>query len=326
MNRLDVKDKRIIYELDVNSRQPNSEIARKVGLSKQVVGFRIKRLVDLQIISSFYTIIDISKLGFTVHKIFLKLQNIDKEKELELIKYLKNNPDVVWVASCDGEFDLSLGTQAKNIEHLDRTLKELNKKFGEYISERQIATILKGEYFIRDYLISKKEKGNFRKSFFGAVPSSAELDDTDWRILLELGKNSRTSAVEIAQIIGISADSIGKRIKQLEKSGVIKHYNIVPNEAKYPYIHYKILVGLKNISEEREKILIEYCRINPNVVYVVKALGSWELEIDMEVENAEQFRRIMMDIKTEFKDIIRDYSSLLIYQVHKYNFCPSIKD
>ena len=108
MNRLDVKDKRIIYELDVNSRQPNSEIARKVGLSKQVVGFRIKRLVDLQIISSFYTIIDISKLGFTVHKIFLKLQNIDKEKELELIKYLKNNPDVVWVASCDGEFDLSL--------------------------------------------------------------------------------------------------------------------------------------------------------------------------------------------------------------------------
>jgi len=41
---LDLKDKKILYELDINSRQPNSEIAKKVGLSKQIVGLRIKKL------------------------------------------------------------------------------------------------------------------------------------------------------------------------------------------------------------------------------------------------------------------------------------------
>ncbi len=320
---LDVKDRKILYELDVNSRQTNSEIAKKVGLSKQVVGFRIKRLEKEGIISFFYTVIDISKLGYTVHKTFLRLQNLDSEKEAELIDYLKNNPAVVFIASCDGRYDLAFGTWAKDMEQLDKTLKEINKRFGQYISERQIATIIRGEYFVRDYLVGKKEPSALRPTFFGAAPASVKMDETDWKILLELGKNAKMAAVDIAKKAGISADAVGSRIRKLEKSGVIRHYNIVPNESHYPYLHYKVLVGLRNLSEARERALIEYCRISPGIVYVVKALGPWEFEIDMEVENAEKFREIMMDIKTQFGDILKDYSALLIYKVHKYNFCPS---
>ena len=61
---LDLKDRKILYWLDINSRQSNAKIAKKTGLSKQVVGFRIKRLIKEHIIHSFYTVIDISKLGF----------------------------------------------------------------------------------------------------------------------------------------------------------------------------------------------------------------------------------------------------------------------
>ncbi len=321
---LDLKDRKILYELDINSRLPSSEIAKKTNLSKQVVGLRIKKLIREKTISSFYTVIDISKLGFTVHKNFLRLQNLDSSKEAELISFLKNHPDVVWIASCDGRFDLAFGTWAKDMAYLDRTLRELNRRFGEYIAERQIATIIRGEYFIRDYLIDKKEPSAMRQSFFGAVPEPVELDDSNWRILLELGKNSRASYLEISKKAGISADAVSSRIKKLEKAGVIRHYNIVPNESNYPFLHYKVLIGFRNISEDRENSLIEYCRINPNIVYIVKALGPWEFEIDMEVTTAAQFREIMMDLKTRFSDVIKDYSALHIYQVHKYNFCPSI--
>ncbi len=322
--KLDVKDRKILYQLDINSRQSNSDIAKKVGLSKQVVGFRIKRLVKEKLILSFYTIIDISKLGFTVHKNFLRLQNMDREKEAELISYLKGHPNIVWVASCDGRFDLAFGTWARDMEFLDKTLKDLHTRFGEFISERQIATIIRGEYFVRDYLVARKEPSPFRQAFFGAVAEPVKMDRTDWGILAELGKSSRQTAVELARKVRLSADAVADRIKKLENSGVIRNYNIVPNEAIFPYLHYKVLVGLHNISESRESSLIEFCRINPSIVYIVKALGPWEFEIDMEVENAEKFRNIMMDLKTQFKDILKDYSALLIYQVHKYNFCPSM--
>ena len=318
MVKIDLKDRKILYELDVNSRQSNSEIGKKIGASKQVVGFRIKRLIKEKVINSFYTIIDISKLGFTVHKTFLRLQNINKEKEDELINFLKNHPNILWIASCDGMFDLAFGTWARNTEFLNKTLTELNKKFGEYISEREIASIIQGEYFIRDYLINKTNPSSYRRSFFGSIPEPIRLDNIDWKILLELGKDSRITSVDISKITEISADAIAKRIRKLEKSGIIRNYNIVPNESKYPYIHYKILIGFKTITEKREKTLIEYCRINPNIVYIVKALGPWEFEIDIEVETAEKFREIMMGIKTEFSDILKDYSTLNIYQIHKY--------
>jgi len=323
--KLDLKDRKILYQLDINSRQSNSEIAKKVGLSKQVVGFRIKRLIKEKIISFFYSVIDISKLGFTVHKNFLRLQNLDRGKEKELIDFLKNHPNVVWIASCDGRFDLAFGTWAKNMEFLDKTLTELDKKFGDYIAERQIATIIRGDYFIRDYLINKKQASSYRESFFGAVPSPVKMDKNDWKILLILGENSRNTAVDIAHKIKLSADAVGERIRKLQKSGVIRHYNIVPIESKYPFLHYKVLIGFRNISEQRERTLREYCRRKANIVYIVKSLGPWEFEIDLEVESAEQFREVMMDIKTTFSDILKDYSALTIYKVHKYNFCPSIQ-
>lgn len=323
--KLDVKDRKILYELDVDSRQTNSEIAKKVGLSKQVVGFRIKRLIKENFISFFYSVIDISKLGFTVHKNFLRLQNLNREKEKELIEFLVAHPNIVWLASCDGKFDIAFGTWARDVAFLDKTLTELNKKFGEYIAERQIATIIRGEYFIRDYLINREKPSPYRESFFGAVPSPVKMDLNDWKILVLLGKNSRVTAVEVSHEVKLSVDAIAERIKKLERSGVIKHYNIVPNESKYPFLHYKVLTGFRNISEYRERSLREYCRTNPNIVYIVKSLGPWEFEIDMEVETAEQFRTIMMDIKTKFNDILKDYSALQIYQVHKYNFCPSIQ-
>ncbi len=322
--KLDIKDRKILFELDVNSRQPNSIIAKKVGLSKQVVGYRINSLIKEKVISSFYTVIDISKLGFTVHKNFLRLQNLNPEKEKEIINHLINHKDVVWVASCDGKYDLAFGTWAKNIEYFDKTLKDLELRYGEFISERQIATIIRGEYFIRDYLISKEKPSDSRKSFFGSVPEDVELDEIDWNILLKISTNSRIMAVELAQIIGKSADLVADRVKKMERSGIIKHYNFVPNEEFYPCLHYKVLIGLRNITEEKEQSLIEFCRINPNIVYVVKSLGPWEFEIDVEIEDAKSFRELMMKLKSQFNDIIQDYSALQIYKVWKYNFCPSL--
>lgn len=323
--KLDIKDRKILYQLDINSRQSNSEIAKKVGLSKQVVGFRISRLAKEKIFSSFYTVIDISKLGFTVHKEFLRLQNVDQEKEKELIQFLVNHPNVVWVASCDARFDLAFGTWARNMESLDQTLTEINKKFGEYFAEKKIATIIRADYFTREYLINKKEPRNYREAFFGAVADPIKMDLLDWEILSLLASNARITAVDISKKTKLSADAVSERIRKIEKSGIVNHYNIVPNEPKYPYLHYKVLVNIKNVSEEREKVLREYCRINPNIIYIVKALGPWNYEIDLEVENIERFREIMMEIKTEFSDILKEYFIVNVYQVHKYNFCPSIQ-
>ena len=46
MIKLDLKDRKILYNLDINSRQTFKELARKVGLSKDSVKYRIDKLVE----------------------------------------------------------------------------------------------------------------------------------------------------------------------------------------------------------------------------------------------------------------------------------------
>ena len=46
MVELDLKDRKILYELDLNCRQSNTQIDKKVGLSRKVVEYRIKRMEE----------------------------------------------------------------------------------------------------------------------------------------------------------------------------------------------------------------------------------------------------------------------------------------
>ncbi len=101
--KLDKKDKLILYELDRNSRQPLTNIAKKVMLSRESILYRLKKYLKQGIIQNYLTVINMAKLGFTHHKIFAKLHNITEKQEKEFINYLKRNPFVTWVGSCDGK-------------------------------------------------------------------------------------------------------------------------------------------------------------------------------------------------------------------------------
>ena len=113
--KIDLKDKKLLYELDRNSRQSNKQIAKKVGLSEQVVGNRIRRLQELGIIEYFYVKTNPSVLGYMHIKIYLRLHNINKEKEEELVKDLNQQKNIYWLSSLRGKYDLVASIYVKNI-------------------------------------------------------------------------------------------------------------------------------------------------------------------------------------------------------------------
>ena len=90
MLKLDLKDRKLLYELDTESRQSAHQIAKKIGLSKDAVIYRINKLQEAGVIKQFHTIINVGKLGFISFRLYLKLQNTTPEKEEEIIEYLKS--------------------------------------------------------------------------------------------------------------------------------------------------------------------------------------------------------------------------------------------
>src|SRR6185436_3016984 len=71
--------------------------------------------------------------------------------------------------------------------------------------------------------------------FFRRV-RSPDMDTIDLKIVDILQKDGRTSHSEIAKMVGLSAPSVGERVKKLESSGIIRRYVglLDPNKVNRP--------------------------------------------------------------------------------------------
>ena len=152
MVNVDLKDKKILYELDRNSRQTNKQIAKKVGLSEQVVGNRIRRLQDLDIIEYFFVKTNPSVLGYMHIKIYLRLHNITKEKEEELLNDLNNQKNIYWLSSLRGKYDLVASIYVKNIADFSKKYEDIFGKWRDYILERNVIVLVEAFHFSKPAL------------------------------------------------------------------------------------------------------------------------------------------------------------------------------
>ncbi|MEK6837460.1 MAG: AsnC family transcriptional regulator, partial [Nanoarchaeota archaeon] len=86
--RLDKLDFRLLSELDRDCRQSIQQLARKLKTSRDIVSYRIRRLEQLKVIEGYYTLIDASRLGYILCRLYLKFRATTAETEWQLIEYL----------------------------------------------------------------------------------------------------------------------------------------------------------------------------------------------------------------------------------------------
>ena len=83
-----------------------------------------------------------------------------------------------------------------------------------------------------------------------------------------------------------------------------------------------MIIKYHNVSSEVENELVDYLKTHPNIVGVVKTLGEWDLEIEIEADNEKELRRIEMKIRQEFALLIQQIESIPLYRSYKKNFFP----
>ena len=94
------------------------------------------------------------------------------------------------------------------------------------------------------------------------------------------------------------------------------------NKQLIGYEYHKVLLNIKFNSKSGERRFYSYLRNESNIIDVVRMMGTWNFELDIDVRNALEFHNIMIRLKNNFSRNIRSYESLLIFKEHKYNFFP----
>ena len=315
--KLDLKDRKILYQLELNARQPSSKIAKKVGLSKEVVNYRIKRLESEEVIKGYYALIDLSKLGYLHFRVYLKLIDSSPKKEKEIIDYLVLCKETSHVADIDGSFDIAFGVAVKNILSFESFYNKFKQNFKEYLGKEQISIFTAVYHFNRSYILDEK----IRKTSAGIVGKSNEesYDEADLKILEILTKNSRVPLIDVAEKISMPERTVAFRIKKLEQRKIILGYKPLFNLGKLGFEYYKLDIALRSLS--KIKRLTNYAEENPFVIYIDQTIAGSDFEIDVEVKNKTHLFQIIEELKSEFSDI-REINYFTLISYNKLVYLP----
>ncbi|MFH1452087.1 MAG: AsnC family transcriptional regulator [archaeon] len=316
--KLDAKDKKILTILDENSRYSNAQIARKVGLSKPAVEYRLQRLKKNKVLFQHYTVIDITKLGFSQYKIYFKFQNTNLEDEKKIIDYWVKQNDSAWVAQIRGEWDLAVSLLEKSNFDFGKSLTNFMNKFSKHILSKDILLTEYSPIYSREYLTQTKSS----EFIYGKPSKIITLDETDNKILKELSTNARIPILDLAKKTHLSRDIINYRIKKLTKEKIIVQNRTYLTLDELGIKHYKIIFRTKNFNEESEDKIKKYVASHKKATQFLKLIGSWDLEIEFETESEDELYEILTDIRKKFSDVIRDFDILRITKTYKLNFFP----
>jgi len=141
---LDQYDRRIMQELDQNARKSLADLSKKVGLSRDAIRNRIKKMMNSNIISAFKPVYNVSSLGYPlVNYVFISLANPNEEEEKKFVKFLKTHKHITHIANLIGKWDYILNVMAENQARFDKILKEIRYHFPNLIKDYEIYGVLK---------------------------------------------------------------------------------------------------------------------------------------------------------------------------------------
>lgn len=314
---LDLKDRKILYELDLDAKQSSTKIAKKVGLSKDAVNYRINKFKKEGIIKQFYTVLNTPQLGFMHFNTLFRFRNITKKIKKDFIDFCQKHDKIIWCVSCYGAWDFGVSFLAKNLNEYNHFIREILNNFGENIHEKSMSMMVDSPTYTREYLINNKQGKEFQYNLSG----KSTIDKTEHNILSLISQRADLTVIQIANKLKLTSDIVRYRIKQLEKQGIIQGFRIALNFEKIGYLYYKLLFNLKNLTIEREREFREYCKITPNIVQFIKYLGNWEIQIEIEVPSEESLFEIIEHLRNNFNDIIKTYEILRLKE-EKLDYYP----
>jgi DNA-binding Lrp family transcriptional regulator len=291
---MDRLDKSILAELMLNSRIPYKVLAKKLKVSREVVNYRIAKLIKDKIILNFTTEINYRKLGYIAGSIYL---NIEETKQDEFTNFLSNSNYISWAVELSGTYNFAFSILGKDPEDVDRKFKDLYNRFKDHIINHRFTIHKKTKYIYEKYFgINTDVKiKKLKKELF------LEIDDIDKIILKELSKNSRIDLVSLGKKTKISPQAVSKRIKRLEEANYIIKYYIFVDISKIDLYLYAVLIN--NEDKTTNERLINHLEFRKDVSYVGEYIGDPYLEFGLFVSSPYDLRKKLQEIIGLFKDI-----------------------
>ena len=300
---LNDKDLIILQKLIEDGRKTSSKISKEIDLGKEVINYRIKKLIRENLILKFIPKINKSVLNYNEYIILLKLNLKDNISKEDFIKKTIGNKYLIWSVKSNSGWDIIIRLYCYDVEEfktkLNEILESLQNIIARYYTIMSTQEIKENE---KKILIDKLFNGGSKKDFENIknTQKKINLDDKDKAILNLLEKDGRVQYSDISNKLSISSDTVKYRIDKMLKENVIENFNPIINFSKIGFIQSVMIVKFTYLNLEKQKNLKSYIEKNEFIIKAIKNLNNDEYFLNLISKRKEDTDNTKNDLEKLF--------------------------
>jgi Lrp/AsnC family leucine-responsive transcriptional regulator len=316
----DETDLALLRELSLNGRESLTRLAAKLGQSKQRLGYRLRGLQRRGVLTGFFAIPNIFRLGFDHFRVFVKFQRLSEARERELLDHLVTRPEVSWLTQLDGDFDLEFVVWAQDVPAFESAYDDILGQFGSLFQERYFSLATRIEFFPWRFLaVGDAAAAIVLESRGGPLV----IDPIDRRLLAELSRNGRLSLAALAGRCRIPPATAALRLRALRRSGAIAGFGAKIDHELLGWTYRKVFLVLENPSGDALDRLHSWLRQQPEVIFLVKTIGAYDLEVELMTRSSGDFFAFKRRLRTTFAADLAGLRSVIVHKELKYGQYPA---
>jgi Lrp/AsnC family leucine-responsive transcriptional regulator len=297
------KDILILKKLFEDGRKSSSSISKEIDMGREIINYRIKRLIKENLIVKFIPQINEKALHYQEYIVLLQLNLEDEVSKQEFVQKAIGNKYLVWTVKSDSGWDLIVRLFASSIDEFKEKLSEILESFSDVLTSYYTIIssdkIKEGE---KEQIVKRLFQEDLPKKDFKVLKEtetlSISLDEKDKKILQLLESDARIQYKEIAEDLQMSSDTVKYRIERMKEQNVIEKFMPVINFSKLGFFQFACVIRFNYLTEKEHHEISKYFQELPQVMRAIKSLNSEEYFLTLLFEkekDVEEFKTALFE-------------------------------
>ncbi len=304
------KDLLILRKLLEDGRKSSASISKEIDLGREIVNYRIKRLIKENLIVKFVPKINEKAMHYQEYIILLKLNLDDELSKEKFIRETIGNKYLIWTVKSQSGWDLIVRLYSQSIDEFKIKLSEILENFSDVLASYY--TIINSEEIKQNekQILSKNLfEENLTNKDFNIIKNETiiQTDEKDKEILDILEQDARIQYKEIADKLNISSDTVKYRIDKMKEAGIIENFMPVINFNKLGLYSFAAILKLSYLTKQQESEVNEFISSLDCVARAIKNLNSEEFFLNLIFSKKDEIENFKDKINSKFSNKIENF-------------------
>jgi DNA-binding Lrp family transcriptional regulator len=292
--KLSTRDRSLLAACEYFPDKSAEQLARELRWKSSTVAYRLRRLRDEGIIKR-RAFINVMQLGVQDFALYFSLASASPKLHSAIVSELRRSDRIAWVGTLAGDYQFQICYYATNSWDFAAFLERISDRFPGAFAEKAVAPRLAYHRYPRRYLSTSVRR------MAGPVLSlryqaPVAVDALDRRLLQILSTQAEDSLRALSQKLAVPLTTIERRLKALERSGVIAGYYYEIPLSALAVESYRILLYVRGVTRQLRRAIQEFCQRHLRVTFLIETLGAWDFEVGVETEKALKVMQIVREL------------------------------